>query len=114
MTKLLKDKPLVFLAVLTISCLIIAIVSGQKVGSARDDLNEERYKRMVAEEKLEKRKAANRVLASKLDKAQGNINQLDALLREKKEVVSELRLELEKTTRLNHVLQTELKNALVQ
>ncbi|MDP8264588.1 MAG: hypothetical protein P9M12_03795 [Candidatus Aceula lacicola] len=113
MNKQFKEKTFGIFAVLTIACLGVAIVASQKFGTAKEGLNEERYQRMVAEEKLEKAKSKNRVLETKSEQMKKELDQLNALLKEDKGAIADLKMELEKTTRLSLILQKELKNALV-
>ncbi|MDD3375497.1 MAG: hypothetical protein PHY73_07250 [Candidatus Omnitrophica bacterium] len=113
MNKNFKEKTFGVFAILTIACLGIAILSSQKFSTAKEDLNEERYQRMVAEEKLEKAKGKNRVLEGKSVEMQEELDRLNALLNEEKGAIADLKKELEKTMRFNQVLQNELKNALV-
>jgi len=113
MNKQFKEKTFGIFAVLTIACLGVAIVASQKFGTAKEGLNEERYQRMVAEEKLEKAKSKTRVLETKSEQMQKELDQLNALLKEDKGAIADLKMELEKTTRLSLILQKELKNALV-
>ncbi len=114
MNKNFKEKSFVFFAILTIACLGFAIASSQKFTATKEGLNEERYQRMVAEEKLEKEKSKSRVLESKNGQMQKKVDQLNALLKEEKGAISDLKMELEKTARLNQILERELKNALVR
>jgi septal ring factor EnvC (AmiA/AmiB activator) len=114
MLKMFENKNLVILAVISVCCLLITIVSSQKFQRERKTLNEERYSRMVAEEKLEQVSAKIRSLEANLAKSQAETNQLNALLQGNEGAIAEIKLELEKTTRLNQVLQEQLKNALVQ
>jgi len=113
MNKQFKEKAFGIFAILTIACLGVAIVSSQKFGAAKEDLNEERYQRMVAEEKLEKAKGKSRVLETKTEQMQKDLDQLNALLKKDQGAIADLKMELEKTTRLGQILQNELKKALV-
>ncbi len=112
--KFFENKNLVILAVISIGCLLISIVSSQRFQHARNSLNEERYNRMVAEEKLEQLKSKVRALETSGQKSQAEADQLNALLQRNEGAIANLKLELEKTERLNQVLQEQLKNALVQ
>lgn len=114
MLKIFENKNLVILAIISIGCLLISIVSSQKFQSTRNALNEERYNRMVAEEKLEQLKSKVRVLEANGQKSQAEVDQLNALLQRNEGAIANLKLELEKTERLNQVFQEQLKNALVQ
>jgi peptidoglycan hydrolase CwlO-like protein len=113
MLKIFENKNLLILAIVSIGCLLISLVSSQKFQRTRNDLNEERYNRMVAEEKLEQMKTKVRLLESNAQKAQAEIDQLNLLLQRNEGAIANLKLELEKTERLNQVFQEQLKNALV-
>ncbi|MFA6378385.1 MAG: hypothetical protein WCX16_01205 [Candidatus Omnitrophota bacterium] len=113
MVNIFQNRNLLILTAVSIGCLLISIVSSQKFQRTRNDLNEERYSRMVAEEKLEQMKAKVRLLESNGQKAQAEVDQLNLLLQRNEGAIANLKLELEKTERLNQVFQEQLKNALV-
>lgn len=113
MPKFFENKNLLILAIVSIGCLLITIVSSQRFQRTRTDLNDERYRRMVAEEKLEQAMAKARSLEASSKKAQEEVDQLNLLLQRNEGAIADLKLELEKTERLNQVLQEQLKNALV-
>ena len=48
MPKFFENKNLLILAIVSIGCLLITIVSSQRFQRTRTDLNDERYRRMVA------------------------------------------------------------------
>jgi len=113
MNKALRKNILIVCVLLTVACLAIAILASQKMSFAKNDLNEERYLRMVAEEKLEKSKSKIRSLEGQVQKSQQEAESLEALLREDKGAIADLKIDLEKARRLNDILQRELQNALV-
>ncbi|MCX5681843.1 MAG: hypothetical protein NT079_06215 [Candidatus Omnitrophica bacterium] len=114
MLKIFENKNLVILAAVSVCCLLITVMFSQRFQRTRNDLNEERYKRLVAEEKFEQMNTRVRLLESDLVKSQAEKDQLNALLQRNEGAIADIKLELEKTTRLNQVLQEELKTALVQ
>ena len=57
--------------------------------------------------------AKARSLEASSKKAQEEVDQLNLLLQRNEGAIADLKLELEKTERLNQVLQEQLKNALV-
>lgn len=114
MLKVFENKNLVILAAISVCCLLITVVSSQKFQKERKTVNEERYNRMVAEEKIEQLSAKVRSQEANLAKAQAEVNKLNALLQGNESAIADIKLELEKTERLNQVLQEQLKNALVQ
>ena len=113
MNKVFQKRILITLAVLTACCLAVAIFSSRKASLTHDELNEQRYQRMVAEEKLEKAKTKIRLQEGQIEKLQKERDQLDALLREEKGAIANLRTDVEKGRRLNEILQRELQNALM-
>jgi len=92
---------------------MVAILASRKVSTAHNELIEERYVRMVAEEKFEKVKSRMNLLESQFNKSQEEIISLKDSLDKEKMTVQSLRLDMEKAQRLNAVLQRELQNALV-
>ena len=114
MLKALENKNLLILATISVCCLLITIVSSQKFQKARKTVNEERYSRMVAEEKIEQLNSKIRSQEAILAKAQAEVGRLNALLQNNEGAVANLKLELEKAEQLNIVLQEQLKDALVK
>ncbi|MDP8266104.1 MAG: hypothetical protein P9M07_04065 [Candidatus Aceula meridiana] len=113
MNKASRKNILIVCVLLTVACLAIAILASQKMSFAKNDLNEERYLRMVAEEKLEKSKSKIHLLEGQVQKVQKEAEGLEALLREDKGAIADLKINLEKAHRLNDILQRELQNVLV-
>ena len=114
MLKVFENKNLIILALISVCCLLITIVSSQKFQKERKSLNEERYNRMVAEEKIEQLNSRIRSQEASLSKAQAEVEKVNALLQGNEGAIADIKLELEKTERLNQVLQEQLKSALVQ
>lgn len=114
MLKALENKNFFILAIVSVCCLLITIVSSQKFQKARKTVNEERYNRMVAEEKIEQLNSKIRSQEASLIKAQAEADRLSALLQNKDGAVADLKLELEKSEQMNIVLQEQLKEALVK
>ncbi len=113
MKKSLSLKIVVVLAILTVICLIVAVLASQKMSAADNDLTEERFIRMVAEEKLEQIKSRVGSLEGQLEKISKEKVTFETLLQKEKKASDALKLDLEKARRLNEVLQRELQNALV-
>ena len=109
-----NNKILMTAAILAIGCLVIVIISGQAVGKTRKDLNQERYSRMVVEEKLEKTLLKVKSLENELTNTQNQVQSVQAIAEQERIANSNLRIELEKMTKLKGVLEDQLKNALVQ
>ena len=110
----MKNKLVIIATVLAIACLVIVILSGRTVDKTRKELDQERYNRMVAEEKLEKVNTKIKSMESELTNSQNQTQGLQTFIEKEKVANDNLRTELEKVTRLKEVLEKELKNALVQ
>lgn len=109
----MKNKILIISAVLAVGCLVMVIVSGRAVDSTRKELNQERFNRIDAEEKLEKALAKIKTLESDAANVQKQTQNAQALLDQEKKANQELKDELEKMTKLKGILEDQLKNALV-
>ena len=109
----MRNKILVLAAVLTLGCVAMVFFSGQTVDKTRKDLDQERYNRMVAEEKLEKALVKIKSLETDLTNAQNQAQGLQTVLEQEKNANVDLKTELEKTSKLKEVLEGNLKDALV-
>lgn len=109
----MKDKIIVIAVLLTVGCVAITIVSGSKASQNSKMLDQERYNRMVAEEKLEKALAKVQSLESALTSAQNQAQSIQDTLAKEKTANEGLKTELEKTEKLKQILENELKNSLV-
>jgi len=109
----LKDKILILTVILSIGCLAIAVIASQKVNRNQQDLVQERYKRMVAEESLQKAQTKVKILRNDIVNVQNQVQGLQTILEKEKTLSSDLRTELEKLDKLNEVLENEPKKALV-
>lgn len=110
----MKNKILIISAILAVGCLTMVIISGQTVDKTRKDLNQERYNRMVVEEKLEKALLKVKSLENETTSSQNQAQNVQALLDQEKKANQDLRTELEKMTKLKGILEDQLKNALVK
>ena len=110
----MKNTLVIVSGVVTVGCLAAAVLLGQTASKARKELDEERYSRMVAEEKIEKVNQKIRTLESQLDNTQIKSNDTRSVLEQEKKTSAQLKAELEKMTKLKEVLEEELKKALVQ
>jgi len=109
----LKNNILVVAAVLAVGCLIMVVLSSQAVDKTRKDLDQERYEKMVAEEKLDKTLAKVKSLEGDLASSQNQTKNAQATLEQEKQANTKLKTELEKVSKLKNVLEDQLKNALV-
>ena len=110
----MKNKILVIAVILTIGTSLMAITSSQSAAKVQSGLDQERYNRMVAEEKLEKASAKISSLSSELDNAKMKIQSIQAAVEEDKSTASELKAQLESVTKLKESLERkmiEIKNA---
>ena len=104
---------MIILGALTVGSLVIVVLSSQTLQKTKGDLNQERYTRMVAEEKFEQAMIKIKSLEANLTAASNQLQSTkDALVQEKVNSTS-VRDELEKMTKLKEVLEQELKNSLV-
>ena len=109
----MKNKIMIAAAVVVVGCFAMVVISGQTVDKTKKNLEQERYNKMVAEEKLEKAALKIKSLESELTNAQNQTQSIQTVLEQEKIAGANLRLELEKVTKLKEVLEEELKNALV-
>jgi len=89
-----------FTIVLVVLSCSLAIRYNQDAGYARHELNGERYKRMVSEEKLQEINQKNAELSADLKRAQKKIENMTFVLENTKEMNSDLRSRLDKASRI--------------
>ena len=104
---------LIVAAVIAMGCLVMLFISSQTVSKTQKDLNQERYNRMVAEEKLEKSEGKIKSLENELTNAKNQAQSIQSTLEKEQKSNSNLLTELEKMTKLKGVLEEQLKSALV-
>ena len=105
---------MIALAILTVICLVLAIGSSLTSHKSKRGFNRELILRMDAEEKLANLAPQAETLKNKLNNTQANLEGLNKQLEDQKIVNQELRLELEKMTKLKQALENDLKEALVR
>lgn len=110
----MKNKILIIVAILAVGCLGLVIFLSQNVSQTSKDLIQERYNRMVAEEKLEKALFKIQSLENELTNTQNQTQNLQTVLEKEKVASDKIRTELEKTSKLKEVLEKALKDALVE
>lgn len=116
MDEKLKNKILLVVIVLMIGFLFMALSSNQAVGHIKRDLDQERYKRIVAEESLSKASSKVNSLETELSDTRDKIQSVQAILQEGKNETSDLKVQLERMTKAKEALEKkieELKNAMV-
>ena len=116
MDEKLKNKILIAVIVLMVGFLFMAFSSNQAVGHIKRDLDQERYKRIVAEENLSKTSAKISSLEAELAGTRDKIQSVQAILQEGKSETSDLKTQLERMTKAKEALEKrieELKNAAV-
>lgn len=110
----LKNKILLVVIVLMIGFLFMALSSNQTAGHIKRDLDQERYKRIVAEENLGKASSKINSLETELSGTRDKIQSAQAILQEGKAETSDLKIQLEHMTKAKEALEKkieELKNA---
>lgn len=113
MKRNINFKILIFCLFLTLISMVISVLSSQKLNQTDQDLNQERYLRMVAEEKLEKSRNRVRQMEHQVERIRTEKESLESMRIKDQEKIDQLQLSLDKATRFNEVLQRELQNALV-
>ena len=114
MDEKLKNKILISVIVLMVGFLLMALTSNQAVGHIKRDLDQERYKRIVAEENLSKASAKVNSLEMELSSTRDKIQSVQVILQEGKTVTTDLKVQLERMTKTKEALEKkieELRNA---
>ena len=114
MDEKLKNKILISVIVLMVGFLLMALTSNQAVGHIKRDLDQERYKRIVAEENLSKASAKVNSLEMELSSTRDKIQSVQVILQEGKTVTTDLKVQLERMTKNKEALEKkieELRNA---
>lgn len=109
----MKNKILIVATILAVGCLIMVVLSSQAVDKTRKSLDQERYDKMVAEEKLEKALIKIKSLENDITNSQNQTQSMQAIVEQEKNANTKLKTELAKVTKLKDVLEDQLKNALV-
>jgi hypothetical protein len=89
-----------FVVVLLVLSCGLAIRYSQDAGYAQEQLNGERYKRLLAEENVEKSKVQINSLTSELKKAQDKVGQIEGILKKTKLVNDDFRMRLDKAAEI--------------
>ncbi len=114
MDEKLKNKILLLVIVLMVGSLLTALSLNQAVGHIKRDLDQERYKRIVAEENLSKSFLKINNLEKEFSSARDRIQSVQTILQEGKSETTDLKVQLERMTKAKEALEKkieELKNA---
>lgn len=114
MKKIIGSKAVIFCIFVALVCVAFSILASQRANVVHEDLNRERYLRMVAEEKLEKERTRIRQLEAQNERNQKNMKSLEVLIKNDQEVIDQLKRNLEEVTRSNEALRQELESALAR
>ena len=109
MDEKLKSKILLVVIVLMVSFLLMALSSHQSIGHIKRDLDQERYKRMVAEENLNKASGKISTLETELSNTKDKIQSVQAILQEGKSETSDLKTQLERVTKAKEILEKKIE-----
>ena len=105
----LKNKILLVVVVLMAGFCLMALSSNQTVAHTKEELNQERYKRMVAEENLNKATLKMGTLESDLNNAREKLQSIQAIIQEGKLQTSDLKSQLESVTKTKEILEKKLE-----
>ncbi len=105
----IKNAILLVAVVLTIGSCLIAVSSGRAAQKMQQSLDQERYQRMVAEEKLEKSSLQIASLESELDSVKGKIQGIQAIMQDGNHANADLKIQLESITKVKESLEKQLE-----
>ncbi len=94
---------------LFIGALSLAVYSNQNASRHQEDLTEERYLRMVAEQNLEKASSKISGLEEEITKFKNKSKSVEKLLEQTAATNTDLKAKLDKTSRLKEELEGKLK-----
>ena len=105
----LQSKLLVIAVILVIGASLMAMSSNQTAGKIKQELEQERYNRMVAEEGLSKTQSKINALESELTTAKDKIQTVQAILATGQEEASDLKSQLDSATRAKASLEKKIE-----
>ena len=108
----MKDKVLIITVILTIGCLVYAVKASQRVNQNQAIIEVERYKRMEAEEALQKAQSKNVSLVNELTNVRNQLQGIQTILEKEKVASANFKEELERVSDSNESLKIKIKNAL--
>jgi hypothetical protein len=97
-----------FTIVFVVLCCGLAVRYNQDANSARSEFNTELYKRMVAEENLQKANIQVDSLTEELTRMKSRVEQAELVLEKTKQVNADLRLRLQKADQMREVLDKKI------
>jgi len=109
----LKNKTLIILALLALGCLAVVFSTSQTMRRSKTELDQERYNRMLAEERLEQATIKIKSLESNVSASMNQLQSTKDALGQQRINTDSLKAELERMTKLKEALEQELKNSLV-
>jgi peptidoglycan hydrolase CwlO-like protein len=109
-----KDRILIAMAIIIVICLTVAIGSSITAQKNKKNLHREMVLRMNAEEKLVNLTSQVDSLKDQLENTKAKLEGATKALEEQKIINKELRIDLEKTTKLKKALEEDLKEALIK
>ena len=89
-----------FVVVLLVLSCGLAIRYSQDAGNAQEQLNSERYKRLVSEESLQKAKVEVSSLKAELKKAQDRVDQIEGVLEKTRAFNEDLKARLDRAAEI--------------
>ncbi len=109
MNEKLKNKILVVVVVLMAGFCLMAFSSNQTVAHIKEELNQERYKRMVAEENLNKVTLRAGTLEADLNNAREKLQSIQTIIQEGKLQTLDLKTQLESVIKAKEVLEKKIE-----
>lgn len=98
-----------FFVVLLVLSVGLAIRYSQDAGYAQEQLNSERYKRLVSEENLEKAKAEMDSLKTEVKLAQDRVSQIEGVLEKTKAINEDLKARLDRAAEIKLNLDNKIE-----
>lgn len=104
----MKNKNVILAAILSVCCLVIAFFSTAETKKVKSTLNEERYTRLEAEDKLNKALTDVKSLETELKNSKAKAESIQTILEQEKTATSNLKDELDKLVHLNKQLEGQV------
>ena len=109
MKEAMKSKTLAVAVILTVGACFMAVSANRTAAKTQQSLDQERYNRMVAEEKLNETSSRAAFLQTELDSAKAKIQSIQAVLDEGKSTNSDLQAQLDSVTKLKESLERKME-----
>ena len=104
-----KTVPVLYIVVVLL-CLLTALVASQRTTQAKDQLNEERYQRMILEENFQKSSSIITVLKNELAVSREKLENIQTIINQGSVEKSSLQSQLEQMTKLKESLERDIEN----